>query len=126
MPHELPDPGLVIGARRGARTRSDRGQVVAAIPLVGALVAVVVLVLLRSSEASVTVARADTAADAVALAVAAAGDPAGHRVAQRHGSSIVSIHHRGTLVSVVVEVDGVRAAATAERVESWVAGVPSG
>lgn len=58
-------------------------------------------------------ARAQTAADAAALAATSGGRPAAARLAASNGGALVGYVEEGDVVTVVVDVDGERATARA-------------
>jgi hypothetical protein len=93
------------------RRRGDAGQ---AVPLVGGIMAVAVVLLIAVGELGRTVAdgaRARTAADAAALAGAAEGRGAAERLAAENGGTLVSYAADQGAVLVTVSVG--RASATA-------------
>jgi hypothetical protein len=57
--------------------------------------------------------RAQTAADAAALAATTGGRSAAGRLAATNGAELISYSEAGDVVTVIVEVDGVRATARA-------------
>ncbi|MFN8049880.1 MAG: pilus assembly protein TadG-related protein [Acidimicrobiales bacterium] len=59
-------------------------------------------------------ARVQAVADLTALA-ASHGDAEGTSIARRNGAVVVQLDHDGDVVTVVVQVDGRRAVASAER-----------
>ena len=73
--------------------------------------ALVVGVSARASER----AKAQSFADAVALAGAAEGEAAAAEIAMANGAELVSFSEKGNLVEVTVVASGVRATAAAER-----------
>jgi hypothetical protein len=99
-------------ARRNER---DRGQ---AVPLVLAVVAIGVVVLLALvplAQAAAARAQARTAADAAALAGAAEGRDAAEEVAEDNGGRLLEWRTEGDEVWVRVQVGKARAAAKARR-----------
>lgn len=95
----------------------ERGQAA-----VGSLLWIVVMAgllmgLARLGEQIIDDARAQTAADAAALAGAAADDTAARQTAQKNGAELISIRREGTDVQVVVRVGSATAVARA-RLES--------
>jgi len=102
---------------RGApeRCRGERGQVA---PLVLALVAVAVVILLALvplARAAQQRTAARSAADAAALAGAAEGEAAARAVAAANGAELVGWHAGGLDVWVVVTLGEARAEAKAHR-----------
>lgn len=98
-----------------ARHRREGGQ---ATPLVLALIAVIVVVLLALvplAQAGRDRAAARTAADAAALAGAAEGEAAAREVAAANGATLVSWRADGLDVWVVVVVGEASAPAKARR-----------
>ena len=106
------------------RIRDDTGQ---AVPLVAALLAVAASLTMAIGAFAgdvIDAARAQTAADAAALASLEGGRPAAVRLAARHGASLQSwsrhAGHEGTSVTVTVRVgDAVRAARATGGEEAW-------
>ena len=106
------------------RIRDDTGQ---AVPLVAALVAVAASLTVAVGALAgdvIDVARAQTAADAAALASLEGGRPAAVRLAARHGASIEtwSRHagQEGMSVTVTVRVgDAVRTARATGGADAW-------
>ena len=80
--------------------------------MVGLLIGVMLLGAL--GRGVVLRARAQSAADAAALAGAVEGEPAAVELARRNGATLVEFEERGTAVHVIVDVHGVRAEASAE------------
>jgi hypothetical protein len=97
------------------RVRSDAGQVLplVALALVVAVAAVVVAGLV--GQAVVFRARAQTAADAAALAGAAEGEPAARELAAANGARLVQFEVEGTDTQVEVRVGDIGARARARR-----------
>ena len=105
---------------RPARLTADRGQIV---PLFMVLVAAVVAVgwlAVRHAELLDARARAQTAADAAALAGVAEGELAANRLARRNGAELVAFDRFGSTVRVEVRVGPARAEARAEARVRWV------
>ena len=94
--------------------RTEQGQALPVVALVLVLVLVLALAIGAVGEATIQRARAQTAADAAALAGAADGADAARDLAGRNGATLVSFDP-GPPVEVVVEVDGRRAVARAEK-----------
>lgn len=101
------------GRSPGDRTE-ERGQALPLVALVLVLVVVVSLLLAAIGDAVIDRSRAQTAADAAALAGAAEGRAAAERLATANGAILVSFDP-GPPVEVVVEIDGRRARARAEK-----------
>ncbi len=95
------------------RTR-ERGQALPLVALVVAVTLVLAVVVVGVADAVIDRAAAQTAADAAALAGAAEGRVAAERLAVENGAVLVSFVP-GPPVEVVVEVDGRRAIARAEK-----------
>jgi len=93
---------------------NERGQALPLVALVLVLIVVMALVLGAVGGAAVDRARAQTAADAAALAGAAEGRDAAARLAAQNDATLIS-YDAGPPVEVVVEVDGRRARARAEK-----------
>ena len=94
------------------RNTGARGQSLPLVALQLWLIAAVMVLVALIGERAVTRSRAQTAADAAALAAAADGNPA--TVATRNGSSIARLDG-GDQVDVVTGIGDVRAAARAAR-----------
>lgn len=89
-----------------------------AVPLLTGVLAVLVLLTLgvaRLGGAIGDAARAQTAADAAALAAVEGGEPAARRLARLNGGEMISCTCSADPVEVLVEVDGARATARASR-----------
>ncbi len=91
----------------------DRGQAVVLLLAVVVMAALAVVGVGRFSERIVDRGRAQTAADAAALAATVGGRSAAVRLATVNGAQLVSFAQVGEAVTVVVEVDGERATARA-------------
>lgn len=91
----------------------DRGQAVALLVAVVAMAALSVVAVGMFGERLVDRGRAQTAADAAALAGTVGGRSAAHRLAGDNGADLVSYAEIGDVVTVVVDVDGERATARA-------------
>jgi len=105
----------VAPATTESRCRGDAGQLV---PLVAVVVAVVVLfglVILRLGLQLDRRARAQSAADAAALAGATEGEDVAGALAEANGAVLESFEVRGADVEVVVRLDDERATARARR-----------
>jgi hypothetical protein len=95
-----------------------------ALGLVGLVV--VALMMVGLSQRVVALARAQSAADAAALAGVVDGEDGARRLAHRNGAELVSFDDRGSEVVVRVIFQEVSAVATADRrLESRVSGCPS-
>lgn len=92
---------------------NDGGQAVILLLAVVAMAAMTVVGIGRFSERIVDRGRAQTAADAAALAGAAGGRSAAARLAASNGAELISYAVTGDVVAVVVDVDGERATARA-------------
>lgn len=98
---------------QGRRRVDDRGQ---AVPLAGAMLAVVTIALVAlvpAARAVVDRARARTAADAAALAGAADGEQAARDLAARNGAELVEFDRHDAEVTVRVRIGDVDAYARA-------------
>lgn len=93
----------------------ERGQATALMIGVVALAVVVLLALVPLTRGVGERARAQTAADAAALAGAAAGERAARDLAERNGGVLVRFRSTGRAVWVEVTVGDVRAVAKAQR-----------
>ena len=101
--------------RRTDRARDEAGQ---ALPLVAAVLAIAVVVLLALvplGRAATLKARARAAADAAALAGAAEGVDAAREVAEANGAELREWHASGEEVWVRVELEDATAVAKARR-----------
>lgn len=92
---------------------SNRGQAVVLLLAVVVMAALGVVAVGLFSERIVDRGRAQTAADAAALAATIGGRSAAARLATGNGARLVSYTQVGDAVTVVVEVDGERATARA-------------
>lgn len=91
----------------------DRGQAVALLLAVVVMAAVSVAAIGAFSSRVVNHGRAQTAADAAALAATIGGQSAAQRLASSNGGRLVSYSESGDAVVVVVDVGGERATARA-------------
>lgn len=106
---------MVVMERR--HRRRSRGEVGSALPLLGlafAFVLVCTALLAGISDRVVSRARAQSAADAAALAGVVEGRSGAEELARENRATLVSFDQSGSGVHVVVERDGVRAAAAAD------------
>lgn len=94
------------------RNTGDRGQSLPLVALHLWLIAAVMVLVALVGERAVTRSRAQTAADAAALAAASGGGP--DALASRNGGVIARID-RDDAIDVVIGIDDVRAAARAAR-----------
>lgn len=92
----------------------QRGSVVLVLPALVVVAALLGLGTVRLGDAAVERARADAVADVVALAAVSGDVTSAREVARRGGGALVEHRRSGDLHEVVVQVDGVRAAAAAE------------
>ena len=100
--------------RRGTeRVTIDGGQAVVLLLAVVVMLALSVVAVGVFGQRIVDRGRAQTAADAAALAAAGGGRPAAERLAAANGATLVSFVDSGDGVTVVVEFDGMRAKAQA-------------
>jgi len=100
----------------------DRGQVLPLIVVVLALALGLVVVVGRVGAAAADRARAQTAADAAALAGVEGGRPAATRIAAEHGGELVAFDLRDGVVAVEVRLGVASAAARAARATADAAG----
>jgi nitrous oxide reductase accessory protein NosL len=94
-------------------SRDDKGQAVVLLLAVVVMAALGVVAVGGFGERIVDRGRAQTAADAAALAATAGGRSAAARLAAVNGAQLVSYSEVGDAVTVVVEVDGQHATARA-------------
>ncbi len=95
--------------------RSQRGSGLVVVAIGSALAAVLMLALVVLGDRVIDGSRAQAAADAAALAGVVEGRSAAAELAGSNGARLVSFDEVAGVVRVVVEVDGRRAEATAER-----------
>ncbi|MGZ4671140.1 MAG: pilus assembly protein TadG-related protein [Ilumatobacteraceae bacterium] len=91
----------------------DRGQAVVLLLAVVVMAALSVIAIGRFGSRVIDRGRAQTAADAAALAATSGGRPAAERLAGRNGGRLISYEVSGDSVVVVVDVAGERAVARA-------------
>lgn len=91
----------------------DRGQAVALLLAVVVMTAMSVVAIGDFSGRVLDRGRAQTAADAAALAATIGGMPAAQRLASSNGGRLISYSETGDAVVVVVDVGGERATARA-------------
>jgi translation elongation factor EF-Ts len=91
----------------------DRGQAVTLLLAVVVMAATSVVAIGALSGRVVNRGRAQTAADAAALAATIGGQLAAQRLASSNGGHLISYSETGGAVVVVVDVDGERATARA-------------
>ena len=91
----------------------DRGQAVVLLLAVVVMAALAVVGVALFSARIVDRGRAQTAADAAALAATVGGRSAAARFAISNGAALIAYAEMGDAVTVVVEVDGERATARA-------------
>ncbi len=101
--------------RQEAQPQDERGAALVLMSLCLAMVLVATMLLAAVGERTVARARAQSAADASSLAGVSDGRSAAAELATNNGARLVSFEEGDNEVSVVVEFDGVRAAASAER-----------
>jgi outer membrane lipoprotein SlyB len=97
------------------READDRASVTVLMSVVVALLAVVGFAAAKLGSEALASARADDAADAVALAGALGDNATAWSFAKRHGATLVSFVDEGDEVVVVVETGGRRVRARAHR-----------
>ena len=93
--------------------RNDLGQAVVLLLVVVVIAALSVVAVGMFSQRVIDRGRAQTAADAAALAATTGGRSAAGQLATRNGARLVSYAQLGDAVTVVVEVDGELATARA-------------
>jgi hypothetical protein len=91
----------------------DRGQAVVLLVTVVAIAALVVVGVGEFSARVIDRGRAQTAADAAALAATSGGRAAAARLAADNGARLIGYAEAGDTVTVVVDVDGRQATARA-------------
>jgi hypothetical protein len=101
-----------MGSNRADRRR-DSGQAVVLLLAVVVMAALSVVAVGLFSQRIVDRGRAQTAADAAALAATEGGRAAALRLAAGNGAILVDYAEAGDVVTVVVELDGARATARA-------------
>jgi outer membrane lipoprotein SlyB len=94
--------------------KPQRGSILPLLALGLAGLMLVAILLGGLTRSLVSRARAQSAADAVALAGVVEGEAAAAELARRNGATLISFERDGVMVVVVVEVGGVRADAAAE------------
>jgi len=101
-------------SRFGPRSRRDRGQAAILLLAVVAVLAVTMSVAVAAmGRTTIDRTRAQTAADAAALAAVQGGSTAAGDLAARHGAVIVELSVAGDTVTVTVRVGDVTATARA-------------
>lgn len=95
--------------------RTERGSALPVLVLAVVLGGVLALHMGRLGGAAGSRARAQTAADAAALAGAADGEPAARALAEANGATLVGFEERGLDTRVVVELAAARASGKARR-----------
>lgn len=98
-----------------SRFRGEAGQAVPLVLAVIALAVVVLLALAPLARGAAQRAQARAAADAAALAGAAEGEQAAREVAEANGATLTDWRAAGTDVWVAVELGDARAVAKARR-----------
>lgn len=96
-------------------SRAERGAVLPLVALSLVMVLVAVAIVGGVADRAIRRARAQSAADASSLAGVADGRSAAARFAEINGAELVTFEPGSNEVVVVVEFDGIRATATAER-----------
>jgi len=96
-----------------ADSRRDNGQAVVLLLTVVVMAALSVVAVGLFSQRIVDRGRAQTAADAAALAATEGGRAAAQRLAASNGAVLVGYTEAGDVVTVVVELDGERVTARA-------------
>ena len=96
---------------------NERGQVTPLLALVVVLAGALIVMVARLGENAADQARAQTAADAAALAGAIEGEAAADELATRNGAELVSFvaDERGVVVTVVIRRAEARARAVTSR-----------
>jgi len=98
---------------RTERAAQDRGQAVVLLLVVVVMVAMSVVAIGAFGHRIVARGRAQTAADAAALAAARGGRSAAEHLASLNGASLQRFVQDGDVVTVVVALDGISATARA-------------
>lgn len=105
---------VIIDRRADRRGVGDRGQAAVLVSVVVAvLLVVIVSAMATMGGTAVDRTRAQTAADAAALASLDGGSTAAVDLADRHGAEVVSWSRSGSEVTVVVQIGVIRAIARA-------------
>lgn len=97
----------------GQDPKRDHGQAVILLLAVVMMAALAVVAVGAFSGRIIDRGRAQTAADAAALAATSGGRPAAVRLAAANGGTVIGYTEAGDAVTVVVEVEGERATARA-------------
>ena len=97
------------------RAGPDRGQATLLVVAVATIVVVLMVAVARFGATVTTIEQVQVAADAAALAAVDGGVAAAARLATANGAELVSVRRVGDGVIVIVELDGRRASARAER-----------
>jgi hypothetical protein len=98
----------------GARSRSDRGQAaIVLLAVVAVLVVTMSVAVAAMGRTAIDRTRAQTAADAAALAALDGGPAAATALATRHGAVVVALAVTGDVVTVTVRLGEVTATARA-------------
>lgn len=107
----------MVRPRRSAhsRCRTDAGQIVPFVAVVLAIVVLVGILVIRVGRQVDLRARAQSAADAAALAGAREGEDVAGSVTEANGAVLESFVVRGSEVEVVVRIEDERATARARR-----------
>lgn len=101
--------------RREQREEHERGSAVLGLSFALAMLLITSWLLVGVADRVVTRGRAQSAADAAALAGVAEGEARAATVAERNGATLVSFSGDANEVVVVVSIEGIRAVARAER-----------
>ncbi len=112
---EQRDPCVHMENARRRRCRRDDGQLVPLVAIVVAVVLLLAVVVVRLGLQLDRRARAQSAADAAALAGASEGEDAAGVITEANGAVLESFTARGAEVEVVVRIDDERATARARR-----------
>ena len=105
--------GFGVAGSRGRRARAEAGSVLPLLGLAISFLLVAAVVLAGLGDRVVSRARAQSAADAAALAGVVEGRAGAEELARANQARLETFEQSGSFVRVVVEHDGMRAEATA-------------
>ncbi len=103
-----------MAQRRMHRSGGERGSALPLLGLMFAFLLVCTALLVGVTDRVVSRARAQSAADAAALAGVVEGRSGAEDLARENRATLVSFEQSGSVVRVVVQRDGVQAAASAD------------
>ena len=104
---------FAVAGSRGRRARAEAGSVLPLLGLAISFLLVAAVVLAGLGDRVVSRARAQSAADAAALAGVVEGRAGAEELARANQARLETFEQSGSFVRVVVEHDGMRAEATA-------------